>query len=104
MNPNIPTDYHEIRHWLVGFVRSHGKLENSRIEAHVDDAGARAGRSYGVRLTLDGRIYPPPGSPPIELEFRDVAEGRTRFAWCTALGERLRTAARELLAVARSAG
>lgn len=104
MNPNIPTDYHETAHWLVGFVRSHAKLENPRIEVMLDTAGAREGRSYGVRLTLDGRVYPPSGSPPLELEFREVAEGRTRFAWCAALGERIRTATRELLGTARSAG
>ena len=104
MNPNIPTDYHETGRWLAGFVRSHAKLEGPRIEGLVDTAGAREGRAYGVRLTLDGRVYPPPGSSPIELEFRHVAEGRTRFAWCASLGERVRTAARELLAIARSAG
>jgi hypothetical protein len=104
MNPRIPTDYHETGHWLAGFVRSHAKLENPRIEVTLDTAGAREGRSYGVRLTLDGRVYPPPGSPPLEHEFREVAEGRTRFAWCAALAERIRTAAQELLGTARSAG
>jgi hypothetical protein len=103
MNPNIPADYNETGHWLEGFVRSHAKLENPRIEVILDIAGAREGRTYGVRLTLDGRVYPPPGSPPLELEFRAVAEGRTRFAWCAALAERIRTAARELLGTARSA-
>jgi hypothetical protein len=104
MNPRIPTDYHETGQWLAGFVRSHAKLENPRIEVILDTAGAREGRSYGVRLTLDGRGYPPPGAPPFELEFKEVAEGRTRFAWCAALGERIRTAARDLLGTARSAG
>lgn len=104
MNPNIPADYHETGYWLAGFVRSHAKLESPRIEVILDTAGAREGRPYGVRLTLDGRVYPPPGSPPLELEFREVAEGRTRFAWCAALAERIRTAARELLGTARSAG
>ena len=104
MNPNIPASYHDTSRWLGGFVRSHAKLESSRIEVLVDDTGARAGRSYGVRLTLDGRVHPPPDSPPIELEFRQVAEGRPRFSWCASLGERVRAAARELLVVARSAG
>ena len=97
MNPSIPTDYHETGAWLEGFVRSHAKRESPRIEALVDTAGAREGRSYGVRLASAARPLPPPGSPPIELDFREVAEGRTSFAWCAALGERVRAAARELL-------
>jgi hypothetical protein len=104
MNPRIPTDYQETGDWLAGFVRSHAKLESPRIEVLLDAARSREGGSYGVRLSLDGRLYPPPGSPPIELEFAEVAEGRTRFAWCAALAERIRTAARELLGAARSAG
>jgi hypothetical protein len=97
MNPNIPADYHEIGGWLSSFARSHAKRESSRIEVILESGSAREGRSYGVRLALEGRIHPPPGSPPIELEFADVAAGRTRFAWCEALGERLRAAAREIL-------
>ena len=104
MNPSILTDYHDTGDWLTGFVRSHAKLESPRIEGLVEIAGPREGHSYEVQLTLGGRVYPPPGSPPIELEFREVAEGRTRFAWCAALAERVRTAARELLTIARSAG
>jgi len=104
MNPNIPADYHETGTWLAGFVRSHAKRESPRIEALLDTGGAREGRSYGVRLTLGGRAAPPPGSPPIELDVREVAEGRTRFAWCAALGERVQASARELLAAARAAG
>jgi hypothetical protein len=104
MNPSIPTDYHETGTWLAGFVRSHAKRESPRIEALLDTGGAREGRSYGVRLTLDGRAAPPPGSPPIELDFREVADGRPRFAWCAALGERVRASARELLAAAPATG
>jgi hypothetical protein len=104
MNPNIPADYPETGIWLEGFVRSHAKRESSRIEALLDSGGAREGRSFGIRLDLDGRTAPPPGSPPIELDFRGVAEGRARFAWCAALGERVRASARELLAAARAAG
>ena len=104
MNPSIPTDYHEAGTWLAGFVRSHAKRESPRIEALLDTGGAREGHSYGVRLILDGRAAPLPGSPPIELDFREVAEGRPRFAWCAALGERVRASARELLAAARAAG
>ena len=103
MNPKIPAGYQETGDWLAGFVRSHAKLESPRIEVLLDAAGPREGRSYGLRLSLDGRLHPPPGSPPIELEFRDVADGRARFAWCTAFAERVRAAAREQLGTARTA-
>ena len=86
----------------MGFVRSHAKRESARIEVLVDTAGPREGRSYGVRLTLDGRTIPPPEAPPIELDLPEVAEGRTSFAWCAALGERIRATARELLGTTRS--
>jgi hypothetical protein len=95
MNPSIPADYHEVARWLAGFARSHAKRESSRIEVAVDDAGAREGRSYGVRLVLGGRVYPP--GPPIELSFQDIADGRTRFEWCAALAREVRAAARALL-------
>jgi hypothetical protein len=102
MNPRIPTDYHETGAWLTGFVRSHAKRENARIEALVDATGSREGRSYGIGLSLDGQTLPPPGSPPIDLDFREVAEGRTSFAWCAALGDRVRALARELPGAVRS--
>jgi hypothetical protein len=104
MNPDIPTDYPSAGSWLASFVRSHAKRESPRIEVLLDAAGPREGRSYGVRLELDGRLAPAPGSPPIELDFREVAEGRTRFAWCAALSERVRATARELLAAVPSTG
>jgi len=104
MNPRIPTDYHETGAWLAGFVRSHAKREDTRVEALLATGGAHDGRSYGVRLTLGARIYPPLDTSPIELAFREVAEGRTRFAWCQELGARIRVAARELLATAPAAG
>jgi hypothetical protein len=103
MNPSIPTDYHETGDWLLGFVRSHAKRESARVEALLEASGPREGRSYGVRLSLGARAHPPWGSPPIELGFREVAEGRTRFSWCLALGERVRATARELAGTARSA-
>ena len=104
MNPNIPADYHETGTWLAGFLRSHAKRESPRIEVILESAGAREGRSYGVRLSLGGRLHPAPGSQPIELDFGEVATGRTRFAWCAALGERIRVAAQELLSTAPPAG
>jgi hypothetical protein len=104
MNPRIPTDYHETAAWLESILRSHAKRQNAHIEVRLETTGPREGRSYGARLSLGTAVYPPPGSPPIELEFREVAEGRARFAWCLALAERVRAAARELAGTARSAG
>jgi hypothetical protein len=104
MNPTIPTDYAETGTWLAGFVRSHAKREDPRIESHVETEGTREGRSYGIRLSLGDRVFPPASSAPMELDFQEVAIGRTRFAWCAALGERIRAAAGELLGTARSAG
>jgi hypothetical protein len=37
----------------------------------------------------------------MEFEFRDVADNRGSLAWCSALAERTRSAARELIAAAR---
>jgi hypothetical protein len=104
MNPRIPTDYAETAAWLEGFVRSHAKRENAHVEVQVDTTGPHEGRSYGVRLVFGTAVYPPAGSPPIELDFREVAEGRARFAWCLALAERIRAAARELAGTSRAAG
>ncbi len=104
MNPRIPADYQELSAWLESFLRSHAKRENAHIEARLETTGPREGRSYGARLSLGTDVYPPPGSPPIELDFREVAEGRSRFAWCLALAERVRAAARELAGTIRSAG
>jgi hypothetical protein len=103
VNPDIPSDYHETGRWLEGFVRSHVKRESPRIEVRVEAAGSREGHSYGVRLSLDEWVYPSPGSPPIELSFREVADGQWRFAWCAALSVRVRAAARKLLETARAA-
>ena len=104
MNPSIPTSYHEAGDWLLSFVRSHAKRESARVEVLLEAAGPREGRSYGVRLSLGARVHPGLGSPPIELEFREVVEGRPRFAWCLALGARVRAVVRELAGTARSAG
>jgi hypothetical protein len=102
MNPAIPTDYVETGIWLTAFVRSHAKRESPRIEPLVDTTGTREGQSYGVRLSLDERLAPPPGSPPIELAFPEVVDGRPRFAWCAALAARVQAAARELLPAVRA--
>jgi hypothetical protein len=102
MNPSIPADYPEIGRWLAGFVRAHAKREDARIEVAVDDSGEREGRSFGVRLVLDARLEPPVGVSPLEFEYHEVATGRTQFAWCSALAERVRTLARALLTAARA--
>lgn len=99
MNPNIPADYVETARWLESFVRSHAKRESSRLEVTVDHAGDREGRSYAVRLVLDGQV-----DAPIELDFPEVLDGRTRFAWCAAVAERVRARARALVTASRSAG
>jgi hypothetical protein len=101
MNPRIAADYHEVADWLQNFVRSHAKREDERVEARLDTGEGREGRSFGVHLVLGA---PPRESAPIELDFRETADGRTRFAWCLALAERVRAAARELAGTARSAG
>jgi hypothetical protein len=103
MNPRIPADYQEVAAWLGNFVRSHAKRVDERLEVLVDASGPREGRSYGVRLVLGSRVHPPLEASPLELEFREVADGRTRFAWAEALGARIRAAARETLAPASDA-
>ncbi len=103
MNPRIPSDYLETGAWLESFLRSHAKRENAHVEVRLEATGPREGHSYGARLALGARVHPPPGVPPIELDFREVAEGRARFAWCLALAERVRAAARELAGPTRSA-
>src|SRR5262249_18636639 len=70
MNPSIPTNYLETGAWLEGFIRSHAKREDVRIEVLLDMAGPREGRSYGLRLRLGPHASPPLGSPPIELDFQ----------------------------------
>jgi hypothetical protein len=101
MNPRIPATYAETARWLQNSAASHAKREHPAIEAVVEADGAREGRSYGLRLVLHGRTAPPAEAPPIELSYPDVAEGRTRFAWCEALAERIRAEARRLVSEQR---
>jgi hypothetical protein len=98
MNPAIPMTYAELGRWLENFATSHAGREHPGIIVHVDLEDAREERSFGLRLALGARAYPPAGEPPIELDAKEVADGRTRFAWCEALGQRIRAAARPLLA------
>jgi hypothetical protein len=103
MNPAIPTDYPETGRWLQGFASSHAKREDPRLEIEVL-ADEREGRSYGLRLRLGARRRPAASEPPIELAYAEVAEGRTRFAWCETLAHRLREEGRRLVAADRAGG
>jgi hypothetical protein len=96
MNPRIPASYSELGRWLHNFATSHGKREHLAVEVVVETDEAREGRAYGLRLILEGRTFPPPGAPPIELSYPEVAEGRSRFAWCEALAQRIRAEVRRL--------
>ncbi len=96
MNPKIPADYDEVARWLRNFATSHAKREDSRAEAYLEMEEAREGRSYGLRLVLGPTAHPSRGEPPLELAYPEVVEGRTRFAWCHALAERIRTSIRQL--------
>jgi hypothetical protein len=86
-------DYAEVGRWLWNFVEAHAKRENLRVEALVDAAGAREGKSYGVRLRLGERLLPPAGQAPVEMTYADVAAGKGQLAWCEALAGRVRTLA-----------
>lgn len=101
MNPRIPAGYAEVGRWLQNFATSHAKREHPRVEAIVEAGDEREGRSYGLRLVLDGATRPEAGAAPLDLDYAEVADGRTRFAWCEALAQRLRAEARELVAAAR---
>jgi hypothetical protein len=84
--------YEEVARWLSNFATSHAKREDPRVEAEVDDHGAREGQSYGVRLRLDGRL-----SAFVELSYPEVAQNRGSLAWCSAQADRIRHLARELV-------
>src|SRR5258705_8864970 len=94
-------DYGEVARWLANFVTSHAKRENPRVEAMVEAEGERENRSYGVRLRLGARVLPPPGTPPLELDFADVSAHRGDLAWCDPLAHRGRELAPRLIAEER---
>jgi hypothetical protein len=89
--------YDEVERWLRMFVNSHAKREYARIEALVDADDEREGKSYGVRLSLDGRT-----TAMMELDYKDVADHRGALAWCAALAERVREQARTLASLTPS--
>ena len=77
-------DYSEVGRWLWNFVEAHAKRENLRVEALVDAAGAREGKSYGVRLRLAERLLPPAGSGAArdDLRGRGGGQGPARLVRC----------------------
>lgn len=86
-------DYSEVGRWLWNFVEAHAKRENLRVQALVDAAGAREGKSYGVRLRLAERLLPAADQAPVEMTYADVAAGKGQLAWCDALAVHVRTLA-----------
>jgi hypothetical protein len=89
--------YDEVERWLRMFMNSHAKREHPRIEALIDAEDDREGKSYGVRLSLDGRT-----SDLMDFDYKDVADHRGALAWCAALAERVREQARSLASLTPS--
>jgi len=88
--------YPEVARWLWNFLTAHAKRVDPRFEVEVDADDEREGTSYGARLRfLHHR------GPTLEFEFREVADNRGSLAWCSALAERIKSAARELVAATR---
>ncbi len=96
-------DYEEVGRWLWNFVSAHAKRENLRVEALVDMAEPRAGKSYGVRLRLGDRVLPAGDEPPLEMSFADVAARRGNLAWCDDLARQVRALASRFAGAAPSA-
>lgn len=84
--------YDDVARWLLNFLLSHAKREHPRIEVVFDAGEEREGRSYGARLTLDGR-----STSTIEFDYADVAANRGGLAWCRTMAARTRQSARGLL-------
>ena len=85
--------YQEVARWLWNFLIAHAKRVDPRIEVVLDAEDGREGKSYGARLSFRQRL-----GATIEFEFRDVADNRGSLAWCSALAERIKSLARELVA------
>jgi hypothetical protein len=84
--------YPEVARWLWNFLTAHAKRVDPRIEVVLDAEGEREGKSYGARLSFRRQV-----GATIEFEFRDVADNRGSLAWCSALAERTKSLARELV-------
>jgi hypothetical protein len=104
VNPALPVGPAEAARWLRGFAASHAKRESPLVEVQVEPRGEGTAAGLDLRLTLGGRQHPPAGEAPIRLGAAEVAEGRTRLAWCEALAARVRQAARDLVAGAAGRG
>jgi len=85
--------YPEVARWLWNFLTAHAKRVDPRIEVVLDADDEREGKSYRARLSFLRQL-----GPPIEFEFREVADNRGSLAWCSALAERTKGLARELVA------
>ena len=85
--------YREVERWLWNFLTSHAKRVNPRIEVALEAGDERTEQSFGARLRLGARV-----SAVVEFDFSDVAANRGSLAWCTALAERTKRLARELVA------
>lgn len=90
--------YDDVARWLRNFLVSHAKREDPRVEVVLDAGDERDGVSYAARLRLGSRV-----SAPMEFDYKEVADNRGGLAWCTALAQRTRERARELLAGATGA-
>jgi len=88
--------YPEVARWLWNFLTAHAKRVDPRFEVELQAEDDREGKSYGARLSFLRRL-----GPTVEFEFREVADNRGSLAWCSALAERTKAAARELMAASR---
>ncbi|MGH7392438.1 MAG: hypothetical protein ACREM3_23725 [Candidatus Rokuibacteriota bacterium] len=91
--------YEEVARWLHNFLTAHAKREHPRFEVELEAEGEREGKSYGARLGFGEHR-----SALMELDFKDVADHRGALAWCTALAEKTRARAREVMAQAAQLG
>jgi len=86
--------YAEVARWLRIFLTSHAKREDPRLEVELEEGDRREGASYGARLRLASRR-----SVPLEFAYPEVAASRGSLAWCATMADRVRAAARDLVAV-----
>jgi len=85
--------YEDVKRWLRMFLNSHAKREDPRVEAVLDNADEREGRSYGAALRFGQH-----STALMEFDYQEVAQHRGELAWCARLAERVRQQARQLLA------